>query len=106
MTVGEKLVVIMLEDGVEISSVEQEKAVNAINKAVDEKKIYWIGNKQGLIGFATYKEKEDKVLLNYCFIYKRFRDRCNLLSLRKFFRDKYDNFIWHSRRRNRMCFVK
>lgn len=106
MTMGRQLLEVMLEDGVSVPSEERDKVIIALDKAINDKKIYWIGNRQGIIGFATYKDKVDKIFLDYCFIYKEFRDRCNLLSLRKFFREIHDNFAWKSRKRNRLCFVK
>ncbi len=106
MTIGEWLIDIMIKDGVSISQDEKYKAILSIDKAVRDKKIYMIEKDNSTIGFATYKEKSDGIFLNYCFIYKKFRGKNNLLGMRKFFREKSKNFIWRSRRRNRLCFVR
>lgn len=98
-----ELVNIMLKDGVEVPN--QERVSHDIDRAIQEGKVYWIEKDSKTIGFATYREKADRLLMEYCFIYKAFRDKANLLSLRQFFRSIHTNFVWHSRRRNRVCRV-
>ena len=106
MSIGQQLLDIMLKDDVFIPLEEWKGIVRSLDRAIEDKNIYWIERDNKTIGFATYKEKADKIFLNYCFIYKKFRGKYNLLSLRKFFRGIHNNFAWKSKRRNRLCFVK
>jgi hypothetical protein len=98
-----ELVNIMLKDGVEMP--DSEKVSQDLDRAMQKGKIYWIQKDNKTIGFATYREKANRLLMEYCFIYKAFRNKANLLSLRQFFRRIHTNFVWRSRRRNRVCRV-
>jgi len=102
-----KLFSIMLREGVNIPPEEREKVLSDLKTAVEQDKVMVIENKGEPIGFLTYVDK-GKILINYCLIYKAFRDRFSLLELRHYFRGKFKDtkFIWKSKKRNRMCFVK
>lgn len=99
--IGRELVNIMLKDGVVIPF--QHNVEEDIQKSITDKHIQFIEKDGHTIGFATYKDKNGKLLLHYCFIYKKFRDKGNLLHFRKLFRSLHDGeFYWRNRRRNKV----
>lgn len=98
---------LMIQEGVPLSEEERIKVMKAFEIAVAENKVIMIEKDGRQIGFLTYKFKDNNLFVNYCLIYKRFRDRCNLLSIGKFLRNKFGcRFIWKSRRRNRFANVR
>lgn len=106
MSTGEELVKIMEEDGVPISDGERGKVISDLNKAIDEKRIKIIEKENRSVGFMTWIPKSKGILINYCFVYKAFRDKCTFLSLRNMFREMSEMTYWKSRRRERFCYVK
>lgn len=104
-TYGRAIVSIMQDEGVPFTAEEKKEAIRDIDTAVKEGRIEFIHKDGKNIGFATYSIGEG-IFLEYCFIYKRFRNRTNLVGLRKVFREKSNNFRWKSRRRGRLCEVK
>ena len=104
--IGNDLVNIMMSEGVHIPPEEREQVLKDLNEAVKNNRIYFIEKDGKTVGFLTYVDRQKNVLINYAFIYKKFRDAINFLSLRMLFRDKFGTrFVWKSRRRNRMCNV-
>jgi hypothetical protein len=100
----------MLSEGVDIKE-NHDELVKELDTAIQENRFYPIQKKNETIGFITIEEKikagSPRLFVNKCFILKRFRDRCNLLSLRQYFRNIYkgmDLFYWRSKRRSRMMY--
>lgn len=106
--IGRKLLDIMEHDGVPISDSEREKVTRDLDSAVKDGRIRFIVRDGKTIGFITYVENwKDNTLINYAFIYKKFRNKCNFVTLRKVFREAFrSRFIWKSRRRKRVCNVR
>jgi hypothetical protein len=106
VTDGEILVKIMKDDGVPISAEDREKVIHDIDTAIDNNHIIFLNRANTFIGFVTYIPRETDILLNYCFVYRRFRNKANLIGLRKLFRSMSNKFKWKSRRRGRICIVR
>ena len=75
-----------------------------IQKAIQNNKIHFIERNGQTIGFHTWEEKGDKIFINNLWIEKAYRNKDNLLSLRKYFRNMYLGKIhyWRNRKSKRM----
>ena len=97
----------MLDEGVSIPPEEREKVLKDLDEAVKNERIYYIKKDGKTIGFLTYAHRPNRTLIQYAFIYKKFRDAINFLSLRGLFRDTFKSrFSGKSRRRGRVVNVK
>ena len=99
----------MIEEGAEIPFDKYIEVRDEINEAIADGHFYIVERKGKEIGFFTYFEIKGKVFINNCVIFKRYRDRNNFISIRRFFREKYPDqpLYWMSKRRNeKLCIVK
>ena len=104
---GQDLLNIILNEGVEVKE-KHEDLIKEFDKAISEDRVYFIPNGNNIIGFLTYEEKGDRLLINKCIIYKQFRHRFSLISLRHYFRNLYKDtqFYFKSKRRGKICYVR
>ncbi len=81
-----------------------DKVKDNIRIAVQENRIHWINKGNKTIGFHTWEEHNGKILINNLWIEEKYRNKDNLLNLRKLFRTIYPKtkFYWKSRKRKRM----
>jgi len=106
MTTGETLTDIMEEDGVEFLPNEKPKVARDIQRAIEAGRMRFITRNGHSIGFLTFVPRMGRVLINYCFVYNRFKSRENFMHLRGFFRSFGGQIYWKSKRRKKMCYVK
>ena len=100
---------IMLRGGVPMTENVKARVLRDIEEAVASGSVLIVEKDNCPIGFLTYKKKDGKDHVSYCFVYKIFRNSANLLSLRKFFRSRYsdrEGVTFRSRKRDRICSVK
>jgi hypothetical protein len=87
---------------------KQEEVLSQIDRAIAEGRFKEIQKDGFVIGFFTFKPKEDSIFINNCVICEKYRNRENLLYLRQFFRQMFNGctFYWKSKKRGRMAYVK
>lgn len=109
MSIGEQILNKMIKEGADIPTGKRAEVIEEVNKAVEDSHFFIIEKDGSDIGFLTYFEKGDKVFINNCVVYRKFRSVASLMSLRRFFRSAYEGkrFYWRSKKRNgKLCFVK
>jgi len=108
MTAGWILLKRMLEEGAEIPERQFDEVATEIDEAIAEKHFHIVRKDSKVIGFFTLFFKDNKLFINNCIIYQQFRDKNNLLYMRKYFRENFKDwrFFWESKKNNKMCCVR
>jgi hypothetical protein len=109
MNFGKFLLKKMIREGLDVPPERHAEVIDECNEAAEKNQIFIIEKGGQEIGFFTFFEIRDKIFFNNGVIYKEFRDRFNLLSIRKFFREMYPGrrLYWYSKKRNKkLCIVK
>jgi len=109
MSVGEYVYKIMLDEGAQIPDHKRQEVINQVEDAAVNRRFLWLERAGKIIGFLTYMEKNNKVFINNCIIYKSYRNAFNFIALRRFFRSNFKGkqFYWENKRKNdKLCFVK
>ena len=108
---GRDLLNIILNEGVEVEE-DYKELTDEFDKALDEKRVYFIHKAGEVVGFLTHEEVDGKILINKCLINKEYRRLFNLVEmreeLRKYLKEFYgdtDSFFWRSKRRSRFYYT-
>lgn len=104
---GQDLLNIILNEGVEVKE-RHEDLIREFDKAINEDRVCFIPKGNDLVGFLTWEKRKDKILINKCVVFKKYRSRFSLIELRHYFRYMFKGmqFYWKSRKRNRICYVR
>lgn len=97
--IAEDLICDIEREGVILEN--RDKIHTSLANAITECRFEYLVNSSGIrIGFFTWCDKGDKILLNNLFIYSQYRDRRNLLQLRDYMRNKFkvSLFYWKNRK--------
>ncbi len=79
-----------------------EDVKKSIREAIDENHIHFLEKDREIIGFHTWEDEGNRIFINNLWIEKEHRNNNNLLSLRKYFREKYPSgksFYWRNRKK-------
>lgn len=87
--------------GDEIPEDKRAEVTKQIDEAIQNKTFHIIEKNGKEIGFFTYVEKDDKILVNNCYIFKWYRDTNNLLGSRHFLKEKHRSLYWLNGKRKR-----
>ncbi len=84
------------------------KVKQNIQEAISDHRIHYLERDGKTIGFHTWEEKGDKIFINNLWIEEQYRNKNNLLSLRKYFRDMYSGKVhyWRNRKRGEYEYFK
>ena len=80
------------------------KVRHQLTEAILKKRFYFLIKDKNVIGFYTLQEGWGKVLINNLYIPICYRNRNNLLHLRKMFKNKYgtlEHIYWKNRNKNK-----
>ena len=72
-----------------------------IREAIKDNRIHWLEKNGKTIGFHTWEDEGDRIFINNMWIKEEYRDKDNLLNLRKYFRQMYPSgksFYWNKRK--------
>ncbi len=109
MNIGTYILNKMIREGADIPEEKKAEVIEEVNEAITDNHFFIIAKNGKDIGFFSYFEIRGRIFMNNCVIFKEFRSRTNLLSLRRLFKDKYKGrqFYWRSKKRNeKLCLVK
>jgi hypothetical protein len=110
MISADTLLTLMKEDGFSLPGKLIAEVKEQIAKAVEGNLFNFVINKNNhIIGFYTIQEKKEgvgfKVFINNLYIFKRYRDKGNLLYLRNLIKQKYGSVrcaYWRSRKKQKI----
>lgn len=93
----------ILKDSPDISDEQCDDFIVQIRDAIKENRIVFIKKMNIPIGFLVHSTKNFKTFINNLFIFKKFRNKSNLLSMRKYLRDKINSseYKWENNKRKR-----
>lgn len=87
--------------GEEIPAGKRGEVIRQIEAAIRDRTFHFIERQGRPIGFFTYIEKGDKILVNNCYVFKEERGTHNLLQSRHFLKEKNRLLYWLNGRRKR-----
>lgn len=98
----DRLMSIIDSEGITLT--DRDNVIKSLENAINSECFKYIYKDGVEIGFITWKYNNKELFFNNLVIYKKYKGEFKLISLRKFFRNKYkevEGCYWRSRKKNK-----
>jgi hypothetical protein len=114
MEILDNIIEVLEREGVVFTSdAEKENVKKDIYECIEKGWFQFIVKDNRRIGFITWhevwKDRKLHIFVNNMIVFKEFRNRNNLLNIRRFFKDRYPErcwAFWHSRKKKKFIYEK
>lgn len=100
---------VMMISGVPLSLKQKIQSGRQFTQAANDDRLFILEKDRNAIGFFTWDKTQDGVFMNNMFILPTFRNKSNLLYIRKIFRGAFPDakkFYWKNRKHDRQHIVR